>query len=92
MNDYPKLRGVEAIPIRDNQICLRDPMGFSEKMLLLNPATLFICSLFDGRNSIVDVQAQYTRRFGDLLFNDNPTSPKIGEKKIIYRVLSRFCC
>ena len=29
---------------------------------------------------------------GAASYNLSPTSPKIGEKKIIYRVLSRFCC
>jgi AmmeMemoRadiSam system protein B len=69
-DDYPKLRSVEAIPAQENMICLRDPQGFSDKILLLHPAAFFIVSLFDGRHSILDIQAAYTRRFGDLLFSD----------------------
>jgi AmmeMemoRadiSam system protein B len=68
--DYPKLRPVEAIPAQENMICLRDPQGFSDKILLLQPEAFFIITLFDGRHSILDIQTAYTRRFGDLLFSD----------------------
>ena len=68
--DYPKLRAVEAIPAQDRMICLRDPGGFSDKILLLPPEAFFIISLFDGRHSILDIQAAFTRQFGDLLFSD----------------------
>jgi len=69
-SDYPKLRPVEAIPAQENMICLRDPLGFSDKILLLHPEAFFIVSMFDGLHSIRDIQAAYTRRFGDLLFSD----------------------
>ena len=69
-DDYPKLRPVEAIPAQDDVVCLRDPQGFSDKILMLHPQALFVVSLFDGRHSILDIQAAYTRRFGDLLFSD----------------------
>jgi hypothetical protein len=68
--DYPKLRPVEAIPAQDRMICLRDPGGFSDKILLLPPEAFFIISLFDGRHSVLDIQAAFTRQFGDLLFSD----------------------
>ncbi len=68
--DYPRLRPVEAIPAQDNMICLRDPQGFSDKILLLQPEAFFIVSLFDGHHSVRDIQTAYTRRFGDLIFSD----------------------
>jgi AmmeMemoRadiSam system protein B len=68
--DYPKLRPVEALPTQENMICLRDPQGFSDKLLLIPPAAFFIVSLFDGKHSMLDIQAEYSRRFGDLLFSD----------------------
>jgi AmmeMemoRadiSam system protein B len=68
--DYPKLRPVEALPTQDNMICLRDPQGFSDKLLLIPPSLFFVVSLFDGRHSVLDIQTAYTRRFGDLLFSD----------------------
>jgi AmmeMemoRadiSam system protein B len=68
--DCPKLRPVEAIPTADKMICLRDPQGFSDKLVFLPYEAFFIVSLFDGRHSILDIQAEYTRRFGELLFSD----------------------
>ncbi len=68
--DYPKLRAVDAIPAQNNTICLRDPLGFTDKILVLTPELFFIVSLFDGEHSILDIQTAYTRRFGDLLFSD----------------------
>ncbi len=68
--DYPKLRPVEAVTARDNLICLRDPLGISERLICLPPELFFIVSLFDGNHSILDIQAAYTRRYGTLLFSD----------------------
>lgn len=65
--EYPKLRPVEAIPARDNVVCLRDPQGFSDRLVLLPPEILFVVSLFDGSRSILDIQAEFARRYGDIL-------------------------
>ena len=34
------------------------------------PPVVFIVSCFDGRHSIVDIQAEYMRRFGEILFTE----------------------
>jgi AmmeMemoRadiSam system protein B len=68
--EYPKLRPVEALPVQDDMICLRDPQGFSDKLLLVPPALFLIVSLFDGKHSILDIQTEYTRKTGELLFGD----------------------
>jgi AmmeMemoRadiSam system protein B len=68
--DYPKLRPVEALPTQENMICLRDPQGFSDKLLLIPPALFYVISMFDGRHSVLDIQAAYTSRFGELLFSE----------------------
>lgn len=68
--EYPKIRPVEAIPAQENLICLRDPMGISDKLIFLPPELFFIISLFDGNHSILDIQTAYTRRYGTLLFSD----------------------
>jgi AmmeMemoRadiSam system protein B len=68
--DYPRLRAVEAISAQDNLVCLRDPEGFSDKLVLLPQEMLFIVSLFDGKHSVLDIQVEYTRRFGTLLFGE----------------------
>ena len=49
-------------------ICLRDPEGFSDKLLLIPPPLFYVVSLFDGRHSVEDIQAAYAGRFGELLF------------------------
>jgi len=68
--EYPKLRQVEALAAQDNLICLRDLQGFSNKLLFVPQDIFFICTLFDGKHSIIDIQAEYTRKFGNLLFSD----------------------
>ncbi|UCB47158.1 MAG: AmmeMemoRadiSam system protein B [Spirochaetota bacterium] len=68
--EYPKLRPVEAVPAQQNMICLRDPQGFSDKLVFLPQEAFYIVTLFDGNHSILDIQEAYTRRFGDLLFSD----------------------
>ena len=69
-NEYPRLRPVEAFPAQEGMVCLRDPAGFSDKLLFLPRDIFFIVILFDGEHSILDIQEAYTRRFGDILFSD----------------------
>jgi AmmeMemoRadiSam system protein B len=51
-------------------LCLQDPLNVSEKALFLSPPLYFIVSLFDGRHSILDMQAAYMRRFGEFLYTE----------------------
>jgi AmmeMemoRadiSam system protein B len=51
-------------------VCLRDPLNLSGKILFLPLPTFFIISLFDGLHSIVDIQAEFMRRFGELLYRE----------------------
>ncbi len=71
--DYPKLRGVEAFPTElDGRqvVCLRDPYNFSDRVLLLPEPLYFIVSHFDGRHSLLDIQAAFARRYGELIFRE----------------------
>jgi AmmeMemoRadiSam system protein B len=68
--EYPKLRPLEAIPADEGMVCLRDPAGFSDKLVFLPRELLFIVVLFDGAHSILDIQEAYMRRFGELLFSE----------------------
>jgi AmmeMemoRadiSam system protein B len=71
--DYPKLREVNIFPIENSGqslLCLQDPQNVSEKALFLSPPLYFVVSLFDGRHSIRDIQAEYMRRFGEFLFTE----------------------
>ena len=72
--DYPKLRYVEAFPVEvqgQKLVCLRDPQNLSDKMLFISPEALFIISLFDGKHSIRDIQTEFMRQFGNLIYSDD---------------------
>jgi MEMO1 family protein len=67
---FPRIRPVEAIPFSqdgERRICLRDPLGICEEMLFINEFTLFILSHFDGKHSILDIQADITRRTNEII-------------------------
>lgn len=71
--EYPKLRNINAFPVKDSGktlLCLQDPQNVSEKALFLSPPLYFIVSLFDGQHSILDIQAEYMRRFGEFLYTE----------------------
>jgi len=71
--DFPKIRNINIFPVQmsgQSMICLQDPQNISGKALFLPPSLYFIISLFDGQHSILDIQAEYMRRFGDFLFTD----------------------
>ncbi|HSE83525.1 MAG TPA: AmmeMemoRadiSam system protein B [Thermodesulfobacteriota bacterium] len=71
--EYPKLRYVEAFPVEVEEqklVCLRDPQNLSGKMLFVSPEALYVISLFDGKHSIRDIQAEFMRQFGNLLYSD----------------------
>ncbi|MFQ5841544.1 MAG: AmmeMemoRadiSam system protein B [Thermodesulfobacteriota bacterium] len=71
--DYPKLRGVSAFPTQiqgEQMICIQDPQGFSQGAVLLPFPLFFIVSLFDGKHSIIDIQAEYMRKYGELIYRE----------------------
>ena len=66
----PPLRPVEAFPLEhegEECIVLRDPGGYAASMVVLPRGLVEIVALFDGANSIVDVQAAVMRKHGDLV-------------------------
>jgi len=71
--EHPKIRNVEAFPAEISgrrMICLRDPLLYSGQSLFVPEPTFFVISLFDGNHSLLDIQAEYMRRYGDLLFRE----------------------
>jgi hypothetical protein len=71
--DYPKLRNINIFPVQSSEqamLCLQDPQNISEKALFLSPPLYFIASLFDGQHSILDIQTEYMRRFGEFLYTE----------------------
>jgi AmmeMemoRadiSam system protein B len=68
--ESPRLRAVEAFPVQQNGqrlIALRDPAGYAETIVLLPPAAVEVVRHFDGQHSLVDIQAELMRRFGELV-------------------------
>lgn len=71
--DYPRIRNVNVFPVQmsgQTLLCLQDPQNISDKAIFLPPALYFIVSLFDGQHSVLDIQAEYMRRFGEFLFTE----------------------
>ena len=72
--ERPKLRSVNAFPVQASgkrMICLQDPLRFSENVVLVPQEAFFIISLFDGEHAIIDIQEQYTRKHGSILFSEH---------------------
>jgi hypothetical protein len=71
--EYPRLREVDAFPaeVRGRPVlCLRDPQSYCEGVVYLPAETATILGLFDGQHSLLDIQAAFVRRFGNLLFRE----------------------
>ncbi len=70
MNEYPKLRFVEAIPLdheSDRRYLLRDPSGLAEDMIVVSGEALFILQYFDGKHSRQEIRAEFLKALGTLL-------------------------
>jgi AmmeMemoRadiSam system protein B len=66
----PKLRPVEAFAVEHQGrtfLCLRDPVGLAEQPLLISAGASFLLALFDGEHSLLDIQSEYARRWGEIL-------------------------
>ncbi len=71
--EYPRIRYLEAHPHEDqgkSYVILRDPTQISEQMLVVSPEFLGLLPLFDGQHSLLDIQAELSRRFGRIFFNE----------------------
>lgn len=70
---FPKLRNVDVFPAEvsgQKVVCLRDPLNLSAKILFIPYPVFFIVHLFDGQHSMVDIQVEYMRQFGELLYRE----------------------
>lgn len=70
---YPKLRQLDIIPTEisgQKVFALRDPLNLSGKILFFPYHAFFIISLFDGQHSITDIQVEFMRRFGELIYRE----------------------
>lgn len=72
--DYPKLRQIEAFPLETSgkkTIGLRDPSTMDDKVIVVSQPTFFLIALFDGKHSLLDIKAEYMRKYGEMLFTEN---------------------
>lgn len=71
--EYPKLRAIEAIPLRRGGrvlVQLHDPMRISQNVALVPGEMMYLLALFDGAHSITDIQTALARRFGEFVPGD----------------------
>lgn len=69
--ENPRLRPLDIIPLQTPEgprICLRDPLQLSDGVISMTPRDFFLCQLMDGNHRLLDIQAEYMRRFGDLIY------------------------
>jgi AmmeMemoRadiSam system protein B len=68
---YPKLRPVEIFPVGlsgEKYLCIRDPLNIAGKPLFIPYQLLDVIRFFDGQHSLRDIQTEFARRQGILLF------------------------
>lgn len=72
MDDRPRLRPIEAIPIQQEGktlIYLKDPLNLATP-LGVSPAGYFILAHLDGSHALIDIQEAYSKQFGGLLMSE----------------------
>jgi MEMO1 family protein len=73
MLEKPKIRGVEAFPVEQQgqtYVMLRDPVGIAADPILIGMGAYFLVTQMDGNNAVLDLQAAFMRRFGEMLPSD----------------------
>jgi hypothetical protein len=69
--ENPKIRWIDAHPFMNEgreMVVISDAEGIMENSLVVSKDILFILSLMDGSRSLRDIQADYMRTFGQLLY------------------------
>jgi AmmeMemoRadiSam system protein B len=71
--ERPLIRRIEAVPVKvkgQDMILLKDPEELVKRMIMVPPNVFFIVSRFDGKHTLTDIQVEYNRKFGHLIFSD----------------------
>ncbi len=76
IDNKPKIRyDIEAVPMKtaDGTLLygLKDLVDQTAKLLWLPQDLFYLLQFFDGRHSRADIKAEYMRKFGDFLFDEN---------------------
>ena len=72
--DYPKIRDVEVVPVNirgRGGVALRDPLRYTDEMIVIPQEALPLVQMFDGNTSILDIQAELSRRYGEIIPTDD---------------------
>ncbi len=73
MEDYPRIRAIEMIPFCQEgkeMVLLRDPEGVMEEQLIVSRELAFVLLMMDGSRSLRDIQVEYMRAFGELIYTE----------------------
>jgi MEMO1 family protein len=76
-NYMPKLRQVEPVQLvleGRQVVALKDPLQLTGRMLCVQPGVLPVLAMLDGTHSLLDIQADLTRRTGRMVFLDDISS------------------
>ncbi len=71
MMEKPRIRYIEAFPYeKDGKrlVVLRDAEGISREALAVSREAAFIVSLMDGTNTLRDIQAEFMRASGEMIY------------------------
>jgi AmmeMemoRadiSam system protein B len=72
--DKPRIRWIDAHPFVNEgreMVAISDAEGIMENSLVVSKDVLFIISLMDGSRSLRDIQADYMRMHGQLLYMEH---------------------
>jgi len=72
-DEFPKIRNLEAFPYSEgghSLVMLRDPSHMAERILVVTREVYSVLPLFNGRNSLLDIQAELTRKQGEIVFRE----------------------
>jgi AmmeMemoRadiSam system protein B len=70
MTAAPRLRPIEAFPTEHEgrpYVVLRDPAGYAAAVVMVPLPVIEVVALFDGQHSLLDIQAELTRRHGEIV-------------------------
>lgn len=73
MDERPKVRAIDIMPVQVNgqiHFAVRDPMGLTERMLLLTAPAAMLVSLMDGTRTLREIQVDFLRQTGVLLMSE----------------------
>ena len=69
--EKPKMRWIEAHPVMHEgreAVLIRDGEGITENPLIVSKDVVYLLSLMDGTRSLRDIQVEYMRAFGELIY------------------------